>query len=65
MEDEKAVGATIRAARKSTGLTQADVADLAGISERTLRDIESGAGSPSLAAVAKVANVLGLHLKAA
>jgi len=35
---------------------------LAGISERTLRSIERGAGNPSIEAVLSVADVLGLRI---
>lgn len=55
----------IRRARKENGLTQEDLAHLAGISERTVRAIETGSGNPSLAAVAAVAEVLGLKLTVA
>jgi y4mF family transcriptional regulator len=64
MGDVDEVGKGIRAARKEAGLTQKDLADLAGISERTVRALEAGTGNPSLTAVAAAANVLGLHLVA-
>lgn len=64
MSDVEEVGASIRAARKEAGLTQKDLADLAGISERTVRAIETGGGNPALAAVAAAANTLGLRLVA-
>ncbi|MCW2135155.1 helix-turn-helix transcriptional regulator [Arthrobacter sp. VKM Ac-2550] len=64
MSDVKDVGKRIRAARKEAGLTQKDLADLAGTSERTVRAIETGTGNPTLAAVAATANVLGLRLAA-
>ncbi|GAA2120093.1 helix-turn-helix transcriptional regulator [Kocuria atrinae] len=64
MGEVEAVGRAIRAARKEAGLTQRDLADLAGISERTVRAIETGTGNPALAAVAAAANVLGLRLVA-
>lgn len=64
MGEVEAVGRAIRAARKEAGLNQRDLADLAGISERTVRAIETGTGNPALAAVAAAANVLGLRLVA-
>ncbi|WP_345153658.1 helix-turn-helix transcriptional regulator [Arthrobacter ginkgonis] len=64
MSDVEELGGRIRAARKEAGLTQKDLADLAGISERTVRAIETGTGNPALAAVAAAANVLGLRLVA-
>lgn len=62
MDDVEGIAAGIRRARKDAGITQADLAHLAGTSERTIRAIETGTGNPSLAALVAVANVLGLHL---
>ncbi|GGF00997.1 helix-turn-helix transcriptional regulator [Mycetocola zhadangensis] len=62
MDSIAAVAASIRDARKEAGLTQEELSDLAGTSERTIRAIETGAGNPSLRAVAKTADVLGLRL---
>lgn len=62
MDDVEGIAAGIRRARKDAGITQADLADLAGTSERTIRAIETGTGNPSLAALVAVTNVLGLHL---
>jgi DNA-binding XRE family transcriptional regulator len=60
--DALGVAAGIRHARRDAGLTQEDLAHLAGTSVRTVRAIETGAGNPSLQAVIAVSNVLGLHL---
>lgn len=64
MEDLATIAATIRKARKEAGITQADLADLAGTSERTVRAIETATGNPSLGAVVAVANAVGLHMGA-
>lgn len=48
----------------ATGITQDDLADLAGIGVRTVRAVESGTGSPSLGAVVKIANAVGLNAEA-
>jgi putative transcriptional regulator len=63
--DVQGIGRSVRLARKEAGLKQSDLADLAGVSERTVRAIETGTGNPTLAAVVSVANVLGLHVAAA
>jgi putative transcriptional regulator len=63
--DVQGIGRSVRLARKEAGLKQSDLADLAGVSERTVRAIETGSGNPTLAAVVSVANVLGLHVVAA
>lgn len=64
MTDAEAIGAAIRGARRDAGITQQVLAELAGISERTVRSIETGAGAPSLPAVVAAAAVVGLHLAA-
>lgn len=63
--DVAAIAEGIRRSRKDAGLTQEDLAHLAGTSERTVRAIETGTGNPSLQAVVAVANVLGLKLAVA
>lgn len=62
MGDVLSIGADIRSARKDSGITQEDLAHLAGISVRTVRAIETGTGNPSLQAVVAVSGVLGLRL---
>lgn len=62
MGDVKSIGEAVRAARKEAGLKQSDLADLSGVSERTVRAIETGTGNPTMAAVVAVANVLGLRV---
>ena len=57
------IGSALRAARRRLGPTQQEVADLAGLSDRTVRDLEKGSSSPSLGAVIAVATVLGLRLE--
>ncbi|MEH0110789.1 helix-turn-helix domain-containing protein [Tersicoccus sp. MR15.9] len=64
MDDSGTIGTAIRAARKEARITQEVLAELAGLSERTVRSIEAGAGTSSLAAVAAAANAVGLHLTA-
>lgn len=59
------LGAELQRVRKQNGLTQEQLAELAGISERTLRSIERGAGNPSIEAVLSVADVLGLRIRVA
>ena len=62
MDDFASIGAGLRSARKDAGLSQEDLAHLAGTSQRTIRAIETGTGNPSLKAVVAAANVLGLHV---
>lgn len=64
MGDAVSIGASVRSARKDAGITQEDLAHLAGVSVRTVRAIETGTGNPSLQAVVAVSGVLGLRLTA-
>ncbi|WP_423182412.1 helix-turn-helix transcriptional regulator [Arthrobacter sp. NyZ413] len=64
MNDLESIAGAIRKARKEVGITQADLADLAGTSERTVRAIETATGNPSLAAVVATANAVGLRVAA-
>ncbi|SDH99864.1 transcriptional regulator, y4mF family [Arthrobacter subterraneus] len=57
------IAKSVRDARKQAGITQRDLADLSGVSERTIRAIETGTGNPSMAAVIAAARVLGLRVE--
>ncbi|MCC8187165.1 MAG: helix-turn-helix domain-containing protein [Bacteroides sp.] len=43
-------------------ITQQDLAELSGVSLRTIKDIESGAGNPSLHILSKIADILGMEV---
>ncbi|MFI1464970.1 helix-turn-helix domain-containing protein [Nocardia carnea] len=62
MDGVQLIGAEIRAARRRYQLTQEQLAELAGTSTRTVRDIEHGTGTTGVGTVAEVADVLGLTL---
>ena len=53
----------VRARRRALGLTQGELADLAGCSERFVYSIEQGKASVHLAKVLDVLRVLGLGLE--
>lgn len=57
------IGSAIKSARREYNLTQQQLADLAGFSDKTIRDIEKGTGSPSLHAVISALDVVGLTLE--
>jgi y4mF family transcriptional regulator len=59
------LGNVIRARRKALGITQAELADLSGISVRTIGEIESGGNSISLKRLLPVLATLGLRLSIA
>jgi len=56
------IGAALRRARTTQGLTLADVADRAHVSQAMLSRVETGAVSPSLETLAALANALGTDL---
>ncbi|MEM9675748.1 MAG: helix-turn-helix transcriptional regulator [Cyclobacteriaceae bacterium] len=58
----KEIGNTVRERRKFLKITQEDLADIAEVSERTLRDIEKGFANPELESLVKLCEVLGLEL---
>lgn len=51
--------------RRELGLTQADLADLAGVSDRSVRALEAGKATLRLDVVAAVVDALGLELQLA
>ena len=57
--DVSTLGQFVRDQRKRIGLTQVDLADLAGVSDRFLRELEKG---KTTAEVGKVITVLSLSL---
>ena len=56
------IGATIRARRKRLGMTQQDVAEIAGLQRQTISRVEAGNNVVAVATVARVAIVVGLDL---
>lgn len=63
MTSPRQIGAALRTERSASGLTQAELAQLVGTSERTIRDIEKGSGASSLDLVIRVAAALGLSFQ--
>lgn len=57
------ISGRVRAMRKELRLTQQQLADLAGVSDATVRQIEHGTGKSTLRSVLSVMEVLGLELK--
>ncbi|GAB3193657.1 transcriptional regulator with XRE-family HTH domain [Pontibacter aydingkolensis] len=54
---------TLKHRRNILQLRQEDVAEIAGISLRTLRAIENGTANPSIETLQKLLEVLGLKFK--
>ncbi len=58
----KDIGATVLLRRKELNLRQSELADLSGVSERFIREVEKGKPSTQLDKVISVLDVLGLEL---
>lgn len=61
--DDGELGLAVRAARKQQGLDQLLLADLAGVSDRFLRDLEHGKPTVQLREVLLVLDAPGLTLQ--
>jgi len=59
----KEPGKLLKERRKQLGITQLDLADLAGISANTLYKIERGQANPTMGVLFKLADVLGMEFK--
>ncbi len=53
----------LKSRRETLKINQAYLAELSGVSLRTLKAIESGKGNPTLETLGKLAEVLGMELK--
>jgi transcriptional regulator with XRE-family HTH domain len=58
----RAVGASVRTARKRRGLTLQELADRTGVSMSMLSMLERGVASPSIGTLVSVSSALGLHM---
>lgn len=54
---------SVKERRESLKVTQEQLADISGVSLRTLKQFESGKGNPTLQTLTKLADVLGLELR--
>lgn len=63
LQPEKAVISAIIEARKSTGLTQKDLARLTGIAQGDISKLESGNANPSIRTLQRLALAMGMALK--
>jgi len=52
----------LKARREMLQVTQEQLAELSGVSPRTLKAFESGKGNPTLETLVKLADALGLEL---
>lgn len=61
--DVNTLGQFVRDQRKRIGLTQVDLADLAGVSDRFLRELEKGKTTAEVGKVITVLSTLGYDLE--
>ncbi len=62
-KEKEAIGDILQARRKARKIAQEQLADIAGISPRTLRDVEKGIANPELETLLKICQVLGMEVK--
>lgn len=56
------IGERIKERRILLKITQTDLADIAGVSVRTVISLENNTGNPSLEVLSQIADVLGLEV---
>jgi y4mF family transcriptional regulator len=61
--EKETIGDILQSRRKARKIAQEQLADIAGVSPRTLRDIEKGIANPELETLMKICNVLGMEIK--
>lgn len=57
------ISKVIKERRKTLGITQAQLAELSGISVNTLYKLERDESNPTIEVLVKIAEVLGMELK--
>ena len=53
----------VKERRGVLGISQLDLAEMAGVSLATIKDIERGAGNPSMKTVTRILEVLGMEME--
>jgi len=56
------IGEKIKERRDTLGITQPDLAEMAGVNINTIYNIESGRGNPTLSKLNNVLNILGMEI---
>jgi transcriptional regulator with XRE-family HTH domain len=56
------LGKYMQQRRKTVGLRQEDMAEMSGVTARTIYNIEEGKGNPSYKTLSKLCEVLGLDI---
>ncbi len=61
--DQKDIGQLIKKRRKFLKLTQIDLAEIIGMSRRSLQMLEKGEGNPTFEQLSKILSTLGLEIQ--
>lgn len=61
--DLEEMGKAMKFRREFLNLRQEDLAEMSGVTSRTIHLIETGTGNPSVATLQKLATVLGMELQ--
>ena len=64
MADSEALRNTLKEHRARTGLTQADLAERAGVSRKTINTVENGVFIPSTVLALRLSRALGVPVEA-
>jgi transcriptional regulator with XRE-family HTH domain len=56
------LGSIVKERRKLLNITQETLAEMSGVGLRTLKQLESGKGNPTIITLEKVADILGMQL---
>jgi len=57
------IAMAIKDRRKKLGITQLDLAQMAGVSLATVKDMDRGKGNPSLGTITSLCEILGLEIE--
>ena len=60
--DALQLGTALRVRRRTLGLTQLQLAELADVGERFVHEVETGSGNPGLHGVHRLCRALGLDI---
>ena len=56
------IGTVIRERRALLGISQQDLSDYSGVGISTVKDLERGAGNPSMETIMKILDAVGLEM---
>ncbi len=63
INNKESMGQLIQSRRKSRRIDQEELAEIAGISARTLRAIEKGTANPEFDTMVRICEVLGMEIR--